>query len=126
MPSDYTGRTVALVGHCGPDVFALRSALRGALPGAEVITVGDDNTLAGAEADLLLINRVLDGRFSVDSGLDMIAARAGAGAPVMLISNFEDAQEAAVRAGALPGFGKNELYSDAMRDRLRAAISPSE
>lgn len=126
--AEFKNRTVALVGHCGPDMFALRSALRSALPGAEIVTVQDEKSLAQTEADLLLINRVLDGRFEDESGLKLIERMAvggaeGAGPAVMLVSNFADAQSAATEAGALPGFGKKELYSDTMKQRLRAALS---
>jgi len=123
MAAEYKGRTVALVGHCGPDVFALRSALRSALPGAEIVTVRDETTLGRAEADLLLVNRVLDGRFDDESGLKLIERLAGGGPALMLVSNFPEAQAAAADAGASPGFGKKELYSDATRDRLRAALA---
>ena len=41
---------------------------------------------------------------------------------VMLVSNYEDAQEAAVSAGALPGFGKREIGTDKVRDLLRDAL----
>jgi hypothetical protein len=124
MAAEYKNKTVALVGHCGPDMFALRSALRSVLPGAEIVTVQDEKSLAttAAEADLLLVNRVLDGRFEDESGLKLIERLSGATPAVMLISNFPDAQAAATDAGAAPGFGKKELYSDTMRDRLRAAL----
>jgi two-component system, chemotaxis family, chemotaxis protein CheY len=121
--AEYEGKTVALVGHCGPDMFALRSAIRSALPGAQVVSVQDEKMLAATGADLVLVNRVLDGRFEDESGLKLIERLGGAGPAVMLVSNFPDAQAAAEQAGALPGFGKRELYSDAMKQRLRTALT---
>ena len=40
----------------------------------------------------------------------------------MLVSNYADAQAAAVAAGALEGFGKSEIGSSKMKERLAAAI----
>lgn len=121
--AEFQGKTVALVGHCGPDTFALRSAIRSALPGAEVVSVQDEKSLAATDADLLLVNRVLDGRFHDGSGLKLIERLASAGPAVMLVSNYPDAQAAAEQAGAAPGFGKSELYSDQMKQRLRDALA---
>lgn len=40
---------------------------------------------------------------------------------MMPISNFEDAQAAAIEAGALPGFGKNDTHSSDATEKLHAA-----
>jgi len=40
----------------------------------------------------------------------------------MLVSNYPDAQQAAVQAGALPGFGKRELGSPRVPELIRAAL----
>lgn len=119
---------VVLVGHCGPDSFLLEHAVRRALPGAKVIRADDESELAAAaqDADLLLINRVLGGSFREDSGVDLIRHRNQSGAtvpPMMLISDYPDAQAAAEAAGAAPGFGKREVYSDRTMQRLRAAVA---
>lgn len=118
---------VLLVGHCGPDAFALRAAVGSMLPGAEVEQVNSRQGLQEADgAHLLLINRVLDGAFDSESGIDLIrelATRDGEGKPgLVLVSNLQDAQSEAEAAGASPGFGKRELYSDRMRESLEAAI----
>lgn len=117
---------VALVGHCVPDSALLKRAVDRALPGAEVRRVNDEGQLAAtlAEADLLLVNRALDGEFTHRTGVELIrvwAPRRGAAA-LMLISNHADAQQAAEAAGATPGFGKAEVGSDEARDRIRAAV----
>lgn len=74
---------------------------------------------------LLLVNRVLDGRFDVGgSGIELIrqiAAQAGP-IPLMLISNYKDAQQQAEEAGALPGFGKSQIADAAVRQRVSDAI----
>jgi hypothetical protein len=119
---------IVLVGHCGPDAYMLLSAVQRAVPGARVEMVSDEAALERERgADLLLINRVLDGDFDTESGTELIvrlAGRRGAdGRPVlMLVSNFEEAQEEAVEAGAVRGFGKKEAYSDASARRLREAV----
>src|SRR3712207_7213789 len=42
--------------------------------------------------------------------------------PVMLVSNYADAQAKAVAHGALEGFGKGELGDDTMLERVRAVL----
>ena len=67
--------------------------------------------LRGGEYDLVLVNRKLE----VDSsdGVDVVKRVKSdpqlADGPVMLLSSFPEAQEAAVKAGAEPGFGKAQL-----------------
>lgn len=124
------GVRIALVGHCGPDSYMLRSAVGRAVPGSEVVMV---HSMQGAEAEvgrarLLLINRVLDGEFPSDSGVEAIRVLAGKAASgrvptkLMLVSNYDDAQSAAQGAGALRGFGKAAAGSPATAELLRAAV----
>ena len=40
----------------------------------------------------------------------------------MLVSNYADAQQAAVAAGAIEGFGKAELGADETEEKLRAVL----
>ncbi len=122
---------IALVGHCGPDSFALRSAAGRTVPGVQVVFANDSRSVdAEFEAsDLLLVNRVLDGEFESSAVVELIrelvarpAARGGRKAALMLVSNFADAQKDAVAAGAMPGFGKKEMNSERARDLIRAAV----
>jgi CheY-like chemotaxis protein len=68
-------------------------------------------TLRAGNFDLVLVNRIFDGDGT--PGVDLIRALKAdhelAGIPVMLVSNYEEAQAEAVSAGALPGFGKIDL-----------------
>lgn len=118
---------IVLVGHCGPDAWALKSAVSRAVAGASVVFANDAEALAKhlPGADLLLVNRVLDGEFDVQSGIDLIRALSQSpGSPrCMLISNFAEAQAGAQEAGALPGFGKTEMNSDLAAERLRVAVA---
>lgn len=122
---------IALVGHCGPDSFALRSAAGRTVPGVRVVFANDAravDTELGV-SDLLLVNRVLDGEFESSEGVELIrelvarpAQNGGRKAAVMLVSNFADAQQEAVAAGARPGFGKKEMNSERARELIRAAV----
>ena len=83
------------------------------------------NEIADANT-LLLVNRVLDGRFDVGgSGIALIEsiARQDDASPTMLVSNYEDAQQQAEAAGAFPGFGKSQIADQAVRDRVADAIN---
>lgn len=117
-------RKVVLVGHCGPDSYALRSAVGAAAVGAEVIFANDEAELAKVRqgASLFLVNRVLDGGFESDGGIELIGKLAAAGAKVMLVSNFADAQAEAERAGAMPGFGKKTMYATETKERIIRAL----
>lgn len=61
--------------------------------------------------DLILINRLFD--LDGSPGLDVLQSLKSNPAthqtPVMLVSNFADAQDKAVEAGAIAGFGKAAL-----------------
>lgn len=118
---------IVLVGHCGPDSYALRSAVGRAVPGAQIVAADDGDTLAQhlPKADLLLVNRLLEGgAFETHSGIELIAGLTATSAiRCMLISNLADAQAEAEAAGALPGFGKAEMYSDEARERIRTALA---
>lgn len=123
--------TVILVGHCGPDSTYLRLAVQKALPDAPLRTAHTpqelDRVLAGIPAEapppLLLINRVLEPGFDTDSGVELIEdlRRTRPLARKILVSNYPDAQAAAVAAGALPGFGKRDIGSPKLTALLQAA-----
>ena len=59
--------------------------------------------------DLVLVNRILD--HDGASGMDVIrhVRRSSPETPVMLVSNFPEAQSESVELGAEPGFGKASL-----------------
>lgn len=118
---------VLLVGHCVPDAYALKSAVRRALGEPEIFAVDSDAELARrlAGANLLLVNRVLDGNFPDDTGIELVGRLAASGVPAMLISNFPEAQSAAVAAGARPGFGKKDMNSERAAALLREAVKPA-
>ena len=75
--------------------------------------------------DLILVNRLLDADGS--EGLEIITSMktsdASKSVPVMLVSNFQDAQQAAIEAGAMPGFGKDSLSVPETIDRLGSVLN---
>ena len=119
---------VALVGHCGFDSGSLTRFAKEVAPQAEVTRVNDQqalDTLANADT-LLLVNRVLDGRFDAGgSGIELIKsiAKQENSPATMLVSNYTDAQEEAEAAGALPGFGKSQVGDPTTRQRIAEAIA---
>ncbi len=122
---------VALVGHCGFDSSSLTRLAQQLAPNAQVLRINDQQSLdqiasqVASQDTLLLVNRVLDGHFTAgESGIDLIRSLAQREhvSPMMLVSNYADAQEQAVQAGALPGFGKSDMNSPQTVDRLRKVI----
>jgi hypothetical protein len=118
---------IVLVGHCGPDISMMKSAISRAAPGVSVSVANNARTLEAqlGPKSILLINRVLDGGFDTDSGTELIEhfARAGNPPAMMLISDFDEAQREAVAAGSQPGFGKSQLYNESTARKLRDALS---
>jgi CheY-like chemotaxis protein len=122
-----TPRRVLSVGQCQADHSQLAQTLRQRF-GAQTVGAADaDEALAmleGNRFDLVLVNRVFDA--DGGSGLDLIRRLKGdpdlTTTPVMLVSNYEDAQFEAVQAGAAAGFGKAALGHPQMLARLEAYL----
>ena len=126
------GKKVVLVGHCGPDSSYLRMAVSKAESGIAVSMADDSHELKAAldgGADLLLLNRELGYGFDQALGVDVIKVFRNAypNTRFMLVSNYPDAQAAALAAGAMPGFGKREIgqprVAQLIRDALNAAAA---
>jgi two-component system, chemotaxis family, chemotaxis protein CheY len=123
-----TAKRVLSVGQCGADHYGITSTFRQAF-GAEVeaaSTQGEALRLLRQEPfALVLVNRIFDA--DGDSGVDLIRRVKGDEAlrttPVLLVSNYADAQREAVEAGAEPGFGKAELGRPEMLDRVRPFLA---
>lgn len=72
---------------------------------------------------LILVNRVFDADGA--GGIEFVRqlkANEQQTVPVMLVSNYEDAQRQAVAAGAVPGFGKAALGHPAMIARVASCL----
>lgn len=118
------GRRVLSIGQCFADHAALSQTLEKHF-GAEVIAAGSaEEALARLREEpvsLVLVNRILDADGS--SGMALVQALRADDRlrelPVMLVSNYDDAQEQAVAAGAVTGFGKASLGQPHMLGRVR-------
>jgi CheY-like chemotaxis protein len=120
-------KKVALVGHCGPDSSFLKIAVSRAAREAKVLSADDSQSLKRVlddGVDLLLLNRQLDFGFDEEEGVEVIRKLRATHPQVktMLVSNYADAQAAAVAEGALPGFGKRELNTPKVAEMIRAAL----
>jgi two-component system chemotaxis response regulator CheY len=120
-------KKIALVGHCGPDSSYLRMTVSRASRDAQILMADDDSEfqqVLDQDPDLILFNRELGYGFQDKMGVDAIK-RLKASRPnlkTMLVSNYPDAQAAAVANGALPGFGKREIGSPKVTEVLKAAL----
>ncbi len=100
------------VGQCGFDGPAISHLLHEKLHATVKSAATADEAkreLASSKFDLVLVNR----EFAADrsSGVELIQDLVdnGTTVPLMLVSDHADAQDAAVAAGAVRGFGKSEL-----------------
>ncbi|MDF1809706.1 MAG: hypothetical protein P1U42_08425 [Phycisphaerales bacterium] len=120
-----TGLEIALVGHCGPDSFALQSSVMGFVPGSVVHRLDSLEQLNKMmpQLSLLLVNRVLDGQFANTSGIDLIRELNPESPPAMLISNFPESLQEAVEAGGVMGFGKRGMRSAEAEQALKNALN---
>ena len=86
------------------------------------------DALRSGPFDLVLVNRVSDRDGS--PGLELIRAMksdpATADVPVMLVSNYPDAQDQAVALGALRGFGKSQLNDPETIRAIESLLSPKD
>jgi len=120
MPTD--SPTITLVGHCRPDVFALTAAVRGFIPKANVISINSNDQI-GESTDLYLVNRILDGSFPNESGIELIRNLPEGSPPAILITNIEEHAQSALEAGAKPGFGKADSRSPKAQQALLSALN---
>jgi CheY-like chemotaxis protein len=122
------GKRVLSVGQCAADHAAIVRTLERHFQ-AEVVPAD-----TGAEAlarlreggfDLVLVNRVGDGdgRYGLELIKQVQADECLRQVPVLLVSNYEDAQREAVQAGAKPGFGKAALGQPYMLARVRPFLA---
>lgn len=114
------------VGQCSPDHSRIRTLLESMHARAVRCPLPSEamELLRREEFDLVLVNRKIDMDYS--DGIDLIRMMkedsTTSHIPVMLVSNFPEYQRAAVEAGALHGFGKEELSLEETKERLRTAL----
>jgi CheY-like chemotaxis protein len=75
--------------------------------------------------DLVLVNRKLDIDYS--DGIEVICKLKAdpelCAIPVMMVTNFAEHQQQAIRAGGVEGFGKQSLRDPATREKLAVYLS---
>ncbi len=122
--STETTYQIALVGHCGPDAFALQSSIMGFVPGSVIHRINSLDELSTKMNDLslLVVNRVLDGQFDSESGIELIQNLDEGTPPAMLISNFPESLQEAVDAGGVMGYGKQKMRSPEAETALKNAL----
>ncbi len=120
-----SSKKVVAAGNCMADHGSLSRLLSSQFQ-AELTGVDTAEELHAAvekgDVDLVLVNRVFD-----RNGADGVAiigdlCQQENAPPVMLISNYADAQQRAEAAGARPGFGKAALTDPATLEKLGAIL----
>jgi two-component system chemotaxis response regulator CheY len=121
-----SAKKVLSVGQCAADHGSISRLLREQFDAGVVGVDSAEDALAellDGGFDLVLANRVFD---LGGAGLDFIsqvkADEKLKNLPVMLVSNYADAQEQATALGALPGFGKSSLRDPATHTKLADAF----
>ncbi len=112
MTEEIIMKKVLLIGHCGYDGGRIERMLKQnfSVEVVQIRTMDDGlKRLKDEEFDLALINRIgdADGK----SGLELIktAKEMGIKTPLMLITNYENYMNEAIKLGAVPGFGKRDI-----------------
>jgi CheY-like chemotaxis protein len=121
-------KRVLSVGQCWADHGSIASTLKkefgSDVDQADSAEMALDRLRNGAYS-LVLVNRVFDA--DGGSGVDLIRRVKSDpqlnALPVMLVSNYDDAQAEAVAAGATVGFGKAALGRPQMVERLKLFLA---
>ncbi len=118
------------VGQCSPDHFTISNLLSDHFDVKvdRAATVGEALAMMHRQNyRLVLVNRLIDEDGS--DGMELIRNAAAderlRKMPVMLVSNYDDAQKQAVEAGGLRGFGKSEIGNRETIERL-AELLPAK
>ena len=120
-------KTVLEIGNCNADHSFIKHMLESNF-GVNVVRAHklDDasKALEENEIDLIMINRLLD----VDGSEGMEVFRqlsnsTGAAIPTMLITNYEEHQQAAIAEGAVRGFGKSAINSEETLSLITDALA---
>lgn len=116
-------KTVLDVGNCGPDFNAIRQLMTSNFDASVIQSHGTEDALEvlrSRQIDLVTVNRKLDRDYS--DGLDVIKAIKAepnlAEVPVMLVTNYEEHQQAAIEAGGVRGFGKLTMSDAETRELI--------
>ena len=107
-------KTLLDCGNCGPDYNSIRQMITSNFDASVLQSHGSEDTLEilrKRKIDLVVVNRKLDRDYS--DGLEVVKAIKAdpevCEVPVMLVTNYEEHQLAAIDAGCVRGFGKLAL-----------------
>ncbi|PQO44868.1 response regulator [Blastopirellula marina] len=116
-------KQVLAVGNCSYDQSSLKALIERSFDAKLLAAHGPADTLKMLREQtfaLVIINRKLDRDHS--DGIELMQTikedEQLKDVPVMLLSNYEDAQAAAEEAGAVPGFGKLALGKETTLKKL--------
>ncbi len=114
-------------GNCSPDHQAIRQLATSAFGATVIQSHGAEDTLRllrDGEVDLVTVNRKLDRDYS--DGMDVVKAIKAdpevGSVPVMLVTNFEEHQLAAIEAGSVRGFGKLAINEPSTRQAMETYL----
>ncbi len=106
-------KNVLIVGHCDLDHPQITSLIQKKFS-ANVTRLKQFKETIGYlekyDCDLVIVNRI--GAFDQESGLELIKEIKHEGninVPLMMVTNYKDQMDIAVKMGAVPGYGKEEL-----------------
>ncbi len=109
-------KNVLVVGHCdldNPQITSLIEKNFSAKVTREKLLKKTIGCLVKQDYDLVIINRI--GAFDQEVGLELIKEIKKDGrfkTPLMMITNFKDQMDEAIKCGAVPGYGKDKLYDE--------------
>ncbi len=114
-----------VVGNCGADDAAIGSMLSNNFDASIERAKSSSEASRKIEEqsfDLVLVNRIFDA--TGEQGVRFIAEQKSRYPDLlmMLISNYQDAQDQAIQAGAVNGFGKSKTGSQETVSTIRQAI----
>lgn len=114
------------IGNCGPDHHSLTMMVTQNFDAVVDRAHRADDALAllaQNDYSLVVVNRLLDEDGS--SGMNVVkqVQETHADLPVMLVTNYDQHQRAAVAAGCRPGYGKNDLFSQSTIELFKNYLS---
>ncbi|TWU56767.1 response regulator PleD [Rubripirellula tenax] len=116
-------KTLLDCGNCGPDFNSIRQMVTSNFNASVVQSHGTEDTLdmlRQRKIDLVTVNRKLDRDYT--DGMEVIKAIKAdpelSDIPVMLVTNYDEHQDAAVKIGCARGFGKLSIGDAATKAML--------
>ncbi|NND96776.1 MAG: response regulator [Pirellulaceae bacterium] len=110
-------------GNCGPDFHSIRQMVTNHFDATVVQTHGAEDTmkvLREQPVDLVTVNRKLDRDYT--DGMEVIkqikADPELGSVPVMLVTNYDEHQQAAIENGCVRGFGKLSISDPSTQELL--------